>query len=254
VGSAKKPELTPSGPVGRILIVDDEEDLVRLVSYNLARAGFELLSADNGRDALKLAQRERPDVMILDLMLPDLSGVHVCQRLKQDPETKSIPIIMLTARSSETDRIAGFEAGADDYVVKPFSPRELVLRVKALLARTQGPAQAPSKQDATIDIGALKILPADHCVMTANGEALSLTNLEFQILLSLAQAPNRVRTREQLIEAVWRDGGEDMSDRTVDTHIKRLRKKLGDAKDCIETIRGVGYRMVSAKPSLEPVP
>lgn len=238
---------------GRILIVDDEEDLLRLVSYNLTRAGFELITADNGKAALKLAQSELPDLLILDLMLPDLSGVHVCQRLKKDPATQGIPIIMLTARSSETDRIKGFEAGADDYVVKPFSPRELVLRVKALLARTQtsNTQGAKALKNEILHVGPLKVLPQDHCVMTEEGLMLSLTNLEFQILLSLAQAPNRVRSREQLIEAVWRDGGEDMSDRTVDTHIKRLRKKLGIHKDCIETIRGVGYRMVTQKTSLE---
>lgn len=224
-----------------ILVVDDEEDLVRLVSYNLERNGYNVIRGYTGKQGLELAQQHKPDLMILDLMMPDMSGIKVCHRLREDEKTKNIPVIMLTARSSEHDRITGFEAGADDYVLKPFSPRELTLRVKALLSRTLKNKELPKEY---IEMGALRIFPQDYCVTTETGEALSLTNLEFQLLLALAQSPNRVKTREQLLMTIWQDASEDLNDRAVDTQIKRLRQKMGPHKDMIETIRGVGYRMI----------
>ncbi len=226
----------------QILIVDDEIDLVRLVRYNLEKEGFDVLSAYDGKTTFSLMQDHNPDLVILDLMLPDMSGIKICQTIKQDPQTKSIPIIMLTARSSETDRVSGFESGADDYVVKPFSPKELVLRVKAMLSRTLSQRAAePTK----IHLGDIVIYPKSHTVETHAGDSISVSFLEFKLLLSLAQNPNMVRTREQLIADVWEQEGENISDRAVDTHIKRLRQKLGPSRGVIETIRGIGYRAIS---------
>lgn len=226
----------------KVLIVDDEVDLVRLVQYNLEKEGFQVLTAYDGQSTFAQIGTYCPDLLILDLMLPDMSGIQICQQIKHDIQTRNIPVIMLTARSSETDRVSGFEAGADDYVVKPFSPKELVLRVKAMLSRTmqQRPVE-PQK----IQIGDLIIFPTEHTVKTASGEPIPLSFLEFKLLLALAINPNMVRSREQLIADVWEQDGEDISDRTVDTHIKRLRKKLGTAKNIIETIRGVGYRVTT---------
>lgn len=225
----------------KVLIVDDEIDLVRLVRYNLEKEGMHVLTAYEGRSALALIREHYPDLLILDLMLPDISGIKLCQQIKHDPALREIPIIMLTARSSEHDRVSGFEAGADDYVVKPFSPKELVLRVKAMLSRTLNQrASTPQK----IQLGDILIYPKAHSVTTITGVAISLSFLEFKILLALAKTPNMVKTREQLIADVWEQEGEDISDRTVDTHIKRLRQKLGPSRQVIETIRGVGYRAV----------
>lgn len=229
----------------KILIVDDETDLVRLVAYNLQRAGFETVEAYTGQQALQRLEGFVPDILILDWMLPDGSGIKLTKKLRSNPQTENIPIIMLTARSSEEDRISGFEAGADDYVVKPFSPKELVLRVKAMLARVKPKSQVAQAGLKVLDMGNFKILPDDHCVLTDTGETIALSYTEFQLLLSLAQAANRVKTREQLIQTVWQDAGDDLNDRAVDTQVKRLRKKLGPERDVIETIRGVGYRLVS---------
>lgn len=228
----------------KVLIVDDEIDLVRLVQYNLEREGFEVLTAYDGKTTLSLISEHQPDLLILDLMLPDLSGIKICQLIKEDHKLKNLPVIMLTARSSEQDRVSGFEAGADDYVVKPFSPKELVLRVKALLGRTMlQKTTAPQR----IELGGLVIYPNDYTVQASSGEYITLSNLEFKLLLCLAIHPNVVRTREQIIADVWEQEGEDISDRAVDTHIKRLRQKLGCHRDVIETIRGIGYRAVSVK-------
>lgn len=228
-----------------VLIVDDEIDLVRLVRYNLEKEGFHVLTAYDGMATFTQIRDRQPDLLILDLMLPDMSGFKICQQIKAQPATKNIPVIMLTARSSEGDRVAGFEAGADDYVVKPFSPKELVLRVKALLSRTR--ASRPAAESRQIDLGGVIVQPDAHTIETAQGESIALSSLEFKLLLSLVTHPNMVRTREQLIAEVWEQEGENISDRTVDTHIKRLRQKLGDARDVIETIRGVGYRAVIRK-------
>jgi two-component system, OmpR family, phosphate regulon response regulator PhoB len=231
-----------------VLVVDDEIDLVRLVKYNLEKEGFSVLTAYNGQHALQQVREHRPDLLVLDLMLPDMAGYEVCQQIKKDTRTRYIPIIMLTARSSENDRVSGFESGADDYVVKPFSPKELVLRIKAMLNRTLNNKQ---QDHSIIEVGELLIFPRGHRVETVTGEPLNLSSLEFKILLSLAESPGVVKTREHLIADIWEDAGEDISDRAIDTHIKRLRQKFGKNRDLIETIRGVGYRIqVKSKPPL----
>jgi len=227
-----------------VLIVEDEIDLVRLIQYNLEKEGFTVHSALDGKSAMAQLKVRQPHLVILDLMLPDMSGIQICRAIKQNPQTQKLPVMMLTARSSESDRVGGFEAGAEDYVIKPFSPKELVLRVKALLARTMPAKDVPQ---AKIDLGDIVIIPEAHTVQNRQGEPLVLSFLEFRILMALAVKPNVVKSREQLIADVWEQEGEDISDRAVDTHIKRLRQKLGDARDVIETIRGVGYRAVVTK-------
>lgn len=218
-----------------ILVVDDEPDIVELVRYNLAQAGFRIVSASDGRRAVEAARRERPALIVLDLMLPVMSGTEVARALKQDERTRAIPILMLTARSGEVDRVVGFELGADDYVVKPFSPRELVLRVQAILKRES--SEEPSR---TLSYDPLSIDPTSH-VVRVQGEELSLTATEFRLLHRLAQRPGRVFSRDQLLSEVWGYGGE-VESRTVDTHVKRLRAKLGKVGGWIQTVRGIGYR------------
>jgi two-component system phosphate regulon response regulator PhoB len=218
-----------------VLVVDDERDIVELVRYNLAQAGFRVISASDGRQALDMARRDRPDLILLDLMLPVLPGAEVARHLRQDERTREIPIIMLTARGSEVDRIVGFELGAHDYVVKPFSPRELVLRVQAVLKRG-----APAEEEGRLVFEALIIDPAAHTVIL-EGRELDLTITEFKLLHRLARRPGRAFSRDQLLSEVWGYGG-DLETRTVDTHVKRLRAKLGGAGPWIQTVRGVGYR------------
>lgn len=229
----------------QILVVDDEIDLVRLVRYNLEKEGYTVHTAMDGKTALEKIKAHTPQLIVLDLMLPDMSGFKICQSIKKETKTSHIPVIMLTARSSETDKVTGFESGADDYVVKPFSPKELVLRVKALLGRTlyQQAGSPPTR----IDLGDIVILPEAHAVEIAPGEMIPLSSLEFKLLMALAKNPNMVKSREKLIEEVWEQEGENISDRTVDTHVKRLRQKLGGTRDLIETIRGVGYRVIVHK-------
>jgi phosphate regulon transcriptional regulator PhoB len=218
-----------------ILVVDDERDIVELVRYNLTQAGYRVVSATDGRQAVELARRERPDLVVLDLMLPVLPGAEVARTLKQDEKTRAIPILMLTARGEEMDRVVGFELGADDYVVKPFSPRELVLRVQAILRREdkEGDDERIVHDPLVIDVGA-------H-VVRLKGKEISLTATEFRLLHRLARRPGRAFSRDQLLSEVWGYGGETET-RTVDTHMKRLRAKLGSVGDWIETVRGVGYR------------
>ncbi len=235
----------------RILVVDDEKDLVNLVRYNLEKEGLIVHVAFDGSSVLPAVWTNRPALIILDLMLPDRSGYDICRDLKSSPETRDIPIIMLTARSSEYNRITGFECGVEDYVIKPFSPKELVLRVKALLARTAGNRQGtlPGK---AIEIGKICIIPDEYRV-TVNGQDVALTQTEFKILITLAEQPNRVKTREQILACVWQEEAELVLDRTVDAQVKRLRGKLGDARDMIETVRGLGYRLSWASPALATV-
>jgi len=218
-----------------ILEVDDERDIVELVRYNLAQAGYRVVSATDGRQAVEMARRERPDLVVLDLMLPVLPGAEVARMLKQDEKTRGIPIVMLTARGEEVDRVVGFELGADDYVVKPFSPRELVLRVQAILRRDEkeGPDERIVHEPLVIDVGA-------HLVRL-KGKEVVLTATEFKLLHRLARRPGRAFSRDQLLSEVWGYGGE-IETRTVDTHMKRLRAKLGPVGDWIQTVRGVGYR------------
>lgn len=248
----------PKSPA-TILMVDDEQDLVHLVRYNLEKEGFRVLFAYDATSAKEVLNAHEPDLIILDLMLPDQSGFEVCKQIKQSQRTRHIPVIMLTARSSEDDRVSGFEVGAEDYVVKPFSPRELVCRVKAMLGRTQHQHDTPSesnihnKQDTPIVIGPLMIFPSAYRVMI-NQEEIALTHIEFEILKMLAEQPSRVHTREHILDTVWKDSAEEVLDRTVDAHMKRLRGKLLNARHLIETVRGVGYRLVEPvkKPKTTP--
>ncbi|HWB80715.1 MAG TPA: response regulator transcription factor [Nannocystaceae bacterium] len=221
----------------QILIVDDEADLVATVAFNLEREGFRTVRAGTGAQALQLATVEpHPDLVVLDLMLPDIAGTEVCRRLKQSEHTRGIPVLMLTAKSDPVDRVVGFELGADDYVTKPFSVRELTLRVKAILRRTENTAE-PS---GNLRFGRLQIDVTGHRVWIDDEEVV-LTALEFRLLTTLVQRKGRVQTREALLAHVWEMNG-DITTRTVDTHVRRLRKKLGEASDYIETLRGVGYR------------
>jgi two-component system phosphate regulon response regulator PhoB len=221
----------------RILVVDDEPDLLELVRVNLSQAGFEVETAETGRQALERARRSAPDLLILDLMLPDLSGTEVCRHLRADSSLKDIPIIMLTARADEVDRVVGLEIGADDYVTKPFSPRELTLRVRAVLRRRE-PASAGGSP--VLERATLRLDPERHRCFVEQNE-IELTAKEFALLHGLMMRPGRVMTREQLLDDVW---GTDIAvtTRTIDTHLKRLREKLGPASHLIEPVRGVGYR------------
>jgi two-component system phosphate regulon response regulator PhoB len=220
-----------------ILVVDDEQDLAATLDYNLQREGFEVRVTGSGREALELASREpRPGLVLLDLMLPDISGTEVCREMRANERTRSIPIIMLTAKGEEVDRVVGFEVGADDYVVKPFSVRELVLRVRAVLKRAeQGP-----KEGQSTTFGRLRVDIEAHRVWV-DGDEVTLTALELKLLTTLLARRGRVQSRDRLLSDVWGIDA-DVTTRTVDTHIKRLRTKLGAAADYIETLRGVGYR------------
>ncbi|MEM0951097.1 MAG: response regulator transcription factor [Cyanobacteria bacterium P01_H01_bin.74] len=226
-----------------VLVVDDEKDLVNLVQYNLEKAGYSVAGVHSGADVQAAILEKLPDLIILDLMLPDRSGYDICKDLKSSASTKFIPIIMLTARSSEYNRITGFECGVEDYVIKPFSPKELVLRVKALIARsTFKQAQQNSIIDGpSLHFGALSIFPDEHSVMI-NNELVALNATEYKILYFLASHPNRVQTRERLIQYAWQNHDvTEILDRTVDTQVRRLRVKLGELKEMIQTIRGTGY-------------
>jgi two-component system phosphate regulon response regulator PhoB len=227
----------------RILIVDDEKDLASTLAYNLEREGFDTVTAHTGRAALDAAADAgaAPDLVILDLMLPDVSGFEVCRRLRQMERLKDVPVIMLTAKGEEIDRVVGFEVGADDYVVKPFSVRELLLRVKAILRRRGSEEGAPATEGSTIDFGILKVDEGGHRVWVS-GEEIRLTALEFRLLITFLARRGRVQTREVLLSDVWGIEAE-VTTRTVDTHVKRLREKLGAAGAYIETLRGVGYRL-----------
>ncbi|HML54126.1 MAG TPA: response regulator transcription factor [Solidesulfovibrio magneticus] len=219
-----------------ILIVEDDEDIVELLAFNLQSAGFVAETARDGYEGLAKARRNPPAAVILDLMLPGLDGFEVCKELKRDPKTASAPIIMLTARGEEVDRIVGLELGADDYVVKPFSPRELVLRLRSVLKRH---APEPEKRQVLARDG-LSVDMAAHRV-SLDGVEVALTATEFKLLAELFQSAGRVLTRDRLLNSVWGYEFEGYA-RTVDTHVRRLRQKLGHFADMIETVRGVGYR------------
>ena len=222
----------------KILVVDDEPDALELIAFNLKSAGLEVLTAENGDQAQRLARAQLPDLILLDLMLPEVDGLEVCKILRRDAATSAIPIIMVTAKAAEMDRVLGLELGADDYVTKPFSPRELVLRVKNLLRRRQA-AETPTDR---ISVGDLSIDIPRHLV-TVQGRAVELTATEFRLLSVLAQRRGRVQSREQLLRDVW--NYETVIDtRTVDTHMRRLREKLGPAARYLDTVRGVGYRFI----------
>lgn len=222
----------------KILVVDDEPDALELIQFNLEGAGFDVLTASAGNEALKKARSALPDLIILDLMLPEVDGLEICKTLRREEKTADVPILMLTAKAAEIDRVLGLELGADDYVTKPFSPRELVLRVKALLRRKK----ASPEPKGELRIGELGIDIPRHQV-TVKNERIDLTATEFKLITLLAQRRGRVQSREQLLQDVW-DYNSLVDTRTVDTHMRRLREKLGSAAKYIETVRGVGYRFV----------
>lgn len=228
-----------------ILIVDDERDLVASLEYALQREGFRTDVATSGRQALTLAAPPCPDLILLDLALPDMAGTQVCLQLRAEPLTRAVPIIIMSAKASEIDRVVGFEVGADDYVAKPFSMRELILRIRAVLRR-----RALSSQSASIvDFGRLRVDTAGYRAWV-DGMDVSLTAIEFRLLMLLLARRGRVQTREALLSEAW--GAHALeSHRTVDTHVQRLRRKLGDASDYVRTVRGVGYRFV-AEPNEAP--
>ena len=220
----------------RILIIEDEQDVIDLLTLHLRKAGFTLSTATDGAAGLRQAREESPVLIILDLMLPKMPGLEICKVLKTDAATRQIPIIMLTAKAEEIDRIVGLEFGADDYVTKPFSPRELILRVNAILRRGKGEVE-----EAKLSIGAITLDPARHHV-AVGGKPVRLTSVEFKLLSMLMRRKGRVQARDRLLNEVW--GYESVIDtRTVDTHVRRLRKKLGKAAVAIETVRGFGYRI-----------
>lgn len=221
-----------------ILVVDDEPDAVELISFNLKNAGFKVITAEAGKEALDKARTQLPDLIVLDLMLPEIDGLDVCKLLRRDPATAAIPVIMLTAKAAELDRVVGLEVGADDYVTKPFSPRELVLRIKNLLKRNQ----EPSQQKERFEFGDLMIDLPRHLVAIGQNE-VHLTATEFKLLWVLVENRGRVMTREHLLQKVW-EYDSLIDTRTVDTHMRRLREKLGTASRYLDTVRGVGYRFV----------
>jgi len=225
----------------RILVVDDEPDITALVAYHLAKASYRVTTAANGRDALRAAREERPDLIVLDLMLPGLSGYEVLAELRRQEETKDIGVIVLTARKEEPDRIKGLSLGADDYLPKPFSPPELVLRVGAVLRRLAAPAVASG---GLLAAGRITLDKTAHRA-TVNGHEIELTATEFRLLRTLMERQGRVQSRAQLLEMVWR-AQPDIQTRTVDMHVQRLRQKLGAGGDAIETVRGAGYRFRAA--------
>jgi two-component system phosphate regulon response regulator PhoB len=225
-----------------VLVVDDEPDITALVAYHLAKAGYQVATAASGPEAIRLAEEQAPDLVVLDLMLPGLSGYEVLEALRRRPPTQDVGVILLTARKEEADRIRGLSLGADDYLVKPFAPQELVLRVGAVLRRLAGP---PVASGSKLVAGLLTVDRAAHKVTVA-GQDVELTATEYKLLVTLAERRGRVQTRAQLLETVW-DAHPDIQTRTVDMHMQRLRAKLGAAADLLETVRGFGYRFRAAE-------
>jgi two-component system phosphate regulon response regulator PhoB len=222
----------------RILVVEDERDISALVAYHLTKEGYRVRTAEGGQEALELAEAERPDLVVLDLMLPGFSGYDVLTEMHKRPELGDVPVIVLTARREEADRVKGLELGADDYVTKPFSPRELILRVGAVLRRAQSPAVAGSGRmlrggPVTVDLNAMRVV--------VGNEGIDLTPTEYRLLVTLLERRGRVQSRQQLLEDAW-DIHARIETRTVDMHVQRLRAKLGEAGRMIETVRGFGYR------------
>ncbi len=224
--------------MARILVIEDERDLQQVLEYNLRQAGHDVRVATGGNEGLRLAREQRPDIVLLDLMLPDVAGTDVCRTLKKDAATASVPVIMLTARGEEIDRVVGFELGADDYVVKPFSVRELLLRIAVTLRR----GRAEAAGEGPFEFGMLRVDRGAHRVWV-EGDEVELTPLELRLLSTLHERRDRVQSRDTLLTDVWGMSA-DVTTRTVDTHVKRLREKLGPAGAYIETVRGVGYRFV----------
>jgi two-component system, OmpR family, phosphate regulon response regulator PhoB len=227
--------------MARILVIEDEPDLLQVMDYNLTQAGHKVTGVSRGNEGLEWARKDQPELILLDLMLPDISGTDVCRALKERADTRSIPVIMVTARSEEIDRIVGFELGVDDYVVKPFSVRELLLRIQAILRRNKRDLEPGSTS--VVEFGRLRIDRGAHRVCV-DAQEIELTALEFRLLLTLYDRKDRVQTRTVLLNEVWHVQA-DITTRTVDTHVKRLREKLEAARDYVETVRGVGYRFVA---------
>lgn len=222
----------------RIAVVDDEPDILQLVSINLQRAGFDVDEFEKSSDFLEYLDKTVPDLVVLDLMLPDMHGTEVCRRIRSTGETANLPIIMLTAMVDEPDRVAGLEMGADDYVTKPFSPRELVARVKAVLRRSL----QDEDHKRVIEVNGILRIDSERFTVTVNGKEVELTSTEFRLLKTLAGGRGRVFSRSRLLEILWQ-GEKYVTERTIDVHIAHLRKKLGRAGNLIENIRGIGYRL-----------
>ncbi|MDD5409309.1 MAG: response regulator [Candidatus Omnitrophica bacterium] len=222
----------------KILIVEDEKDIIKMIEYNLKKEGFKVIDARDGEDALDLALRQYPDLILLDLMLPGIDGLEVCKTLKKDPKTASIPIIMLTAKGQESDKVVGLELGADDYVTKPFSPRELIARIKAVLRRATEKEKLPE----VFESGDLRIDFARISV-TVKEKAVTITAKEFELLKTLLKAKGRVLSRDYLLDSIWGyDHAMEIQTRTVDVHVRTLRKKLKSAAKMIVTVKNYGYR------------
>lgn len=221
----------------KILIVEDDKNISKLVKYNLEKAGFACETTITGEDALEILDHQDVDLVILDVMLPKMDGLETCKRIKRDKRLSFIPVVMLTAKGEEIDRIVGFELGADDYIVKPFSPRELVLRVKAILNRGKPKESARD----VVSLGSLHV-DIPRCKVTVGGQDVKLTAMEFKLLVALVHKKGRVQSRDQLLDEVW-NLASDVTTRTVDTHIKRLRQKLGHLGTMVETVRGYGYKL-----------
>ncbi len=226
-----------------VLVVDDEEDIRRLLTFNLGESGFVVDAAEAGEQALERAAKQRPAVVVLDIMLPDISGMEVCRRLRATPDLSDVAILMLTARSDEYDRILGFEVGADDYVVKPFSVREVVMRVRGLATRAKERrlARAAFDEGKRLTWRGLEIDPTRHRVL-ADGAELTLRPLEYKLLAIFVEHPGRVFSRTELLREVW-DISAEVNTRTVDTHVRRLRERLATYSEAIETVHGFGYRL-----------
>jgi two-component system phosphate regulon response regulator PhoB len=233
----------PAAQPERVLVVDDEPDIVALVAYHLVKAGYRVSTASSGPDAVAQAKAERPAMLVLDLMLPGMSGFEVLEQLRADEATRDVAVLLLTARKDEPDRIRGLSLGADDYLTKPFSPQELVLRVGAILRRIQQGQQPGSDE---LRVGPIVVDRAAHRV-SVDGFDVDLTPTEYRLLLTLAERRGRVQARAHLLETVW-EAAPDIQTRTVDMHVQRLRTKLGPAGELIETVRGFGYRLQAAQP------
>jgi two-component system phosphate regulon response regulator PhoB len=225
--------------MARLLVIEDEPDVREVVSHNLTASGYEVSVAADGTEGLKMARELRPDLVLLDMMLPDISGTEVCRTLKGDPDLRTIPVMVVSALGEEIDRVVALELGADDYVTKPFSVRELVLRVRALLRRRASDSSSPA-----VEFGCMRIDRQAHRVWI-DSESVILSPIELRLLLTMYDQRNRVQTREALLKQVW-GASPGISARTVDAHVKRLRQKLGAARDYVETVRGIGYRFAGA--------
>ena len=232
------------GQSRKILVVDDEYDVTELLSYNLRRNGFRVQSVNDPRRVMDVVREFEPDLIVLDIMMPDLSGLQVCRMIRQESSLKAIPIIFLSAKTEEGDRIEGFESGADDYVCKPFSPKELMLRVLAVLKRA-GEDVEEEGEARFLEVNGIR-LDVEHHSVEVCGSPIELTATEFRLLKLLMQELGKVQTREKLLQKVW-NYENDIETRTVDTHMRRLREKLGEEASVLETVRGVGYRMVGGR-------